>query len=270
MAAPALESTAVPSVGDMMRDWRRRRRVSQLGLALDADVSARHLSFVESGRARASRDMLLKLADQLALPPRERNRLLLAGGYAPVHSEQTLDSPDMDAARSAIEAVLKGHDPFPALAVDRLWNLVAANESATSLLAGASPALLIPPVNVLRLSLDPNGLAPMIVNLSEWRRHLLHRVRGEAATSGDEALARLHDELAAMPAPASRGPPGPVAGIAVPLILRTSEGKALSLLSTTTVFGTANDVTLSELTLECFFPADEGTRAYFLAAGRQG
>lgn len=239
--------------------------MSQLGLALDADVSARHLSFVESGRAKASRDMLLKLADQLALPLRERNRLLLAGGYAPVHGEQTLNSPDMEAVRAAVEAVLKGHEPFPALAVDRLWNLVAANEGATSLLAGASPALMRPPINVLRLSLDPNGLAAMIVNLSEWRRHLLDRVRAEAAASGDEALARLHDELADIPAPASRVPPGPIARIAVPLIMRTPKGNLLSLLSTTTIFGTASDVTLSELTLECFFPADEATRAYFLA-----
>ncbi len=261
---PAVPSGAAPTVGDMMRNWRRRRRMSQLSLALDADVSARHLSFVESGRARASREMLMRLADQLSMPLRERNRLLLAGGYAPLHGEQPLEAPDMAAARSAVEAVLKGHEPFPALAIDRRWTLVAANAGAAALMARAAPRLLEPPVNVLRLSLDPEGLAPAILNLAEWRHHLLGRLRAEGAASGDEALMQLHAELAALPAPASKTPPSEVARIAVPLVLRTPSGEALSLISTTTIFGTASDVTLSELTLECFFPADEATRAWFL------
>lgn len=261
----AIEPGAAPTVGDMMRNWRRRRRVSQLSLALDADVSARHLSFVESGRARASRDMLLRLADQLAMPPRERNRLLLAGGFAPLHGQRSLDAPDMAAARAAVDAVLKGHEPFPALAIDRHWTLIAANAGATALMAGAAPRLLEPPVNVLRLSLDPEGLAPKIVNLAEWRRHLLGRLRADAGASGDDALLSLHDDLAVIPIPASKAPPAEVAQIAVPLVLRNASGTELSLLSTTTVFGTASDVTLSELTLECFFPADEAARAYFLA-----
>jgi len=263
---PAILSGAAPTVGDMMRNWRRRRRMSQLSLALDADVSARHLSFVESGRARASREMLMRLADQLAMPLRERNRLLLAGGYAPMHGERALDAPDMAAARAAVETVLKGHEPFPALAIDRRWSLVAANAGAAALMAGAAPRLLAPPVNVLRLSLDPEGLAPKILNLAEWRHHLLGRLRAEAMASGDEALMQLQAELAALPAPVSKTPPGEVAKIAVPLILRAPSGEPLSLISTTTVFGTASDVTLSELTLECFFPADEPTRAWFLAS----
>lgn len=261
---PAVPSGAASTVGDMMRNWRRRRRMSQLSLALDAEVSARHLSFVESGRARASREMLMRLADQLAMPLRERNRLLLAGGYAPLHGELPLDAPDMAAARSAVEAVLKGHEPFPALAIDRRWTLVAANSGAAALMARAAPRLLAPPVNVLRLSLDPEGLAPAILNLAEWRHHLLGRLRAEGAASCDEALMQLHAELAALPAPPSKTPPSGVARIAVPLMLRAPSGEALSLISTTTIFGTASDVTLSELTLESFFPADEATRAWFL------
>lgn len=189
------------------------------------------------------------------------------GGYAPTHSEHPLDAPDMSAVRTAVEAILKGHEPFPALAVDRRWTLVAANASAASLLA-AGRAQMEPPVNVLRLSLEPAGLAPMIVNLGEWRRHLLDRLRAEAAASGDEALFRLHDELAAIPAPSWRRPSEPAQRIAVPLVLCAPDGATLSLLSTTTVFGTASDVTLSELTLECFFPSDEPTRAWFLDRAR--
>ncbi len=209
--------------------------------------------------------MLMRLADELAMPLRERNRLLLAGGYAPLHGERALDAPDMAAARSAVEAVLNGHEPFPALAVDRRWTLIAANASASALMASAARRLLTPPVNVLRVSLDPEGLASQIVNLSEWRHHLLGRLRAEAASTGDEALMQLHAELSALPARPSKAPPPEVAKIAVPLILRAPSGEALSLISTTTVFGTASDVTLAELTLECFFPADDPTREWFLA-----
>lgn len=255
----SLEAT----VGGVLRDWRRRRRFSQLDLAGEAQVSSRHLSFVESGRAAASRELLLRLAEGLEMPLRERNRLLLAGGYAPVHPERALDSPDMHAARAAVEAVLRGSEPFPAIAVDRYWTLVAANAAAGRLIAGAAAALLEPPVNVLRLSLHPDGLAGRIENLAQWRRHVLHRLKAQAEASGDPTLFDLHAELSAMP---GRGgtPPTPVDAMATPLRLRDSEGRSLNLIGTTTVFGAANEVTLSELTLECFYPADEATRRALL------
>jgi transcriptional regulator with XRE-family HTH domain len=249
------------TVGDFLRDWRGRRRLSQLDLAGEAEVSTRHLSFVESGRATASRELLLRLAEPLALPLRERNRLLLAGGYAPLHGERAIDEPDMVAARMAVEAVLHGHAPFPALAVDRHWNLIAANDAAQALLEGIDPALLAPPVNVLRASLHPNGLASRIVNLAEWRHHLLARLRGDAGRCADPILSALYKELSALPAPASQRPPSSPHGIAVPLMIRSAAKDAvLSFISTTTVFGTAVDVTLDELTLECFYPANEETR----------
>ncbi len=254
-------ATQTNGVGDLLRDWRARRRLSQLDLAGAADVSTRHLSFVESGRAAPSRDLLLRLAEPLALPLRERNRLLLAAGFAPLHPERSIDEPDMAAAKEVIGAVLRGHGPFPALAVDRHWNLVAANDAAGALLAGVDPALLAPPTNVLRASLHPDGLAPRIVNLAEWRHHLLARLRDDAERSGDPILFALHQELRALPAPASERPHGPTARIAVPLVIRDpASDMPLSFLSTTTVFGTAVDVTLAELTLECFYPANEETR----------
>jgi len=255
------------SVGDLLREWRQRRRFSQLDLAAEAGVSTRHLSFVETGRASASRDMLMRLAERLDMPLRERNRLLLAGGFAPAHGERPLAAPDMEEARAVVEAVLAGHAPFPALAVDAGWNLVSANDAVVALLDGVAPALLQPPVNVLRLSLHPQGLAERIDNLAEWRHHLLERLRIQAAQSGDARLEALRAELAALPFRAGRVPPRPLNPVAVPLRLRApSGGPVLSLLSTTTVFGTATDVTLSELALECFYPADAGTRAYFLGA----
>lgn len=249
-------------VGDVLRDWRQRRRFSQLDLAGEAEISTRHLSFVESGRAAPSRDMLLRLAEPLRLTLRERNRLLLAGGYAPHYPERPLASSDMAAARTAVEAVLAAHAPFPALAVDRAWNLIAANSALDPLLADVAPRLLEPPSNVLRLSLAPDGLAPAILNLAEWRHHLLTRLRHDADQSGDATLQHLHEELEAFPAPVSARPPSRPNGIAVPLVLRhPRSGARLSFISTTTVFGTATDVTLAELTLECFYPADEATRA---------
>lgn len=250
------------TMGDLLRDWRARRRLSQLELASEAEVSTRHLSFIESGRASPSRGMLLRLAEPLAIPLRERNRLLLAGGYAPLHGERALDQPDMAAAKAAVAAVLAGHEPFPALAVDRHWTLVAANEALTLLLAGVAPHLLAPPINVLRLSLAPDGLAPRIVNLAESRHHLLTRLRADIDRSGDAVLAGLHEELQALPFAAGRTPPSTVNAVAVPLVLcDRASGATLSFLSTTTVFGTATDVTLAELTLECFYPADDATRA---------
>lgn len=255
-----------PSFGAQLREWRLRRRLSQLDLAGDAAVSTRHLSFVETGRSMPSREMVLRLADRLEVPLRERNRLLTAAGYAPMYAERPLDDPALRAARAAVELVLKGHEPYPALAVDRHWTLVSYNRAVLPLLAGAAPALLQPPLNVLRLSLHPDGLAPRIVNLAQWRAHLLARLRQQVAASADPTLAALAEELRAYPAPddAELHDIGD-AGVVVPLVLRTAAG-VLSFISTTTVFGTPVDVTLSELALETFFPADEATGAALRAA----
>src|SRR5215213_10129179 len=186
-------------VGELLRQWRERRRRSQLDLALDAEVSTRHLSFVETGRSAPSREMVLRLAEQLELPLRERNRLLLAAGYAPVYSESSLDADQMTAVRAALRQVLAGHEPYPALVVDRSWNLVEANRSIALFTAGLPPELLAPPTNVLRASLHPDGMARRIVNLGEWRAHLLGRLRRQVAVTGDAALAELYAELRAYP-----------------------------------------------------------------------
>lgn len=236
--------------------------MSQLDLAVDAEISTRHLSFVESGRSQPSRDMLLHLAERLAVPLRERNVLLVSAGYAPVFAERPIGDPALASARKAIELVLKGHEPYPALAVDRHWTLLDANKSVAPLLAGADLALLKPPVNVLRLSLHPSGLAPRIANLPEWRAHLFERLRKQIEVSADPVLVELLSELRALPSPASRRPPpapnADYAGVVVPFQLATEAG-VLSFLSTTTVFGTPVDVTLSEIALESFFPADRAT-----------
>ncbi|WP_019585919.1 helix-turn-helix domain-containing protein [Deinococcus apachensis] len=253
---------ASPSAfGDLLRGWRQRRRLSQLDLAGDADISARHLSFVETGRSTPSRDMVLRLAEQLDVPLRERNALLLAAGYAPMFAERPLHNPALCAAREAVQAVLTGHEPYPALAIDRHWTLVAANQAVGPLLVGVAPELLAPPVNVLRLSLHPGGLAPRIVNLGEWRLHLLTRLDGQIGRSGDPELEALRRELAAYPFAEHLQEAAPIpahASVFVPLRLEVPQG-SLTLLSTTTVFGTPLDVTLSELAIEAFFPADAAT-----------
>jgi len=266
------------SVGDVLREWRGRRRLSQLHLACDAQISTRHLSFIESGRAAASRDVLLRLAERLTLPPRARNRLMLAAGYAPMHTEQSLEAPGMEAIHATVAAVLTGHLPFPALAVDRHWTLVMANAAVETLLAGVAPELRTPPVNVLRLSLHPDGLSSAIVNLLEWRHHILDRLRVQIEASGDPVLVALQTELAGYRLPQGAGGSGErgrtggkTDAVAVPLELRdAASGMILRFLSTTTVFGTAQDVTLSELSLECFYPADAATRAALLGAFMQG
>lgn len=251
-----------PTIGDHLRDWRQRRRLSQMDLALEADISTRHLSFLETGRSQPSREMVLHLAEQLEIPLRERNILLIAAGYAPVYSHKPLDDPSLQAARQAVDLVLKGHEPYPALAVDRHWSLIAANGALMPLIGAVDPALLKPPVNVLRLSLHPAGLAPRIVNLSEWRDHLLSRLHHQVDVTADATLMKLMDELRAYPMPggASRAPQPrqDYAGVLVPLQLMTEEGM-LTLFSTTTVFGTPVDVTLSEIAIEAFFPADPAT-----------
>ncbi len=249
-------------MGPLLRDWRRRRRLSQLDLALEAGVSSRHLSFIETGRARPSAEMVVQLAERLDVPLRDRNHLLLAAGYAPAYGQRGLDEPEMEPVRAALESVLRGHEPYPAVVVDRHWGMVAANRSIGLLTEGAAAHLLEPPVNVLRLGLHPEGLAPRIANLAEWRAHLLDRLGRQAVVSGDPALSALHHELAAYPA----GDPGPsldlAAGeLAVPLRLRRGDAE-LVFISTITTFGTAVEVTLSELSIEAFLPADPATAEF--------
>ena len=248
-----------PPVGALLREWRQRRRLSQFDLALEAGVSARHVSFVETGRARPSAEMVLHLAEQLEVPLRDRNHLLLAAGYAPAYAQHDLDAPEMGPVRDAIDQVLRGHEPYPALVVDRHWGLISANRALGALLGGVAGHLLELPVNVLRLSLHPDGLAPRILNLPEWRGHLLERLAREALASGDPALAALHEELAAYPAAEPAEGLDPAFGhIAVPLRLRQDDAE-LTFISTKTTFGTAVDITVAELSIESFFPADEQT-----------
>lgn len=255
-------SRSATAVGDHLREWRQRRRMSQLDLACEAEISTRHLSFLETGRAQPSRDMVLRLADQLAIPLRERNIILVAAGFAPVFPQRALDDPALASARKAVDLILAGHEPYPALAVDRGWNLVAANRMVAPLMSLAEAELLKPPVNVLRLSLHPRGLAPHTANLHEWRAHLLERLRREVELTADRQLAELLTELKAYPIPGGQPPRRPsdeYAGVATPFQMRHPSGQVLSFYSTTTVFGTPVDVTLSELTLETFFPADPQT-----------
>ncbi len=251
-------------VGEHLREWRQRRRLSQLDLALEAEVSARHLSFMETGRAQPSRDMLLHLAETLAIPLRDRNAILLAAGFAPVYGERALDDPALGQARAAVDVVLTVCEPFPALAVDRLWNIVAFNKGAGAFLTDVDPKRLAAP-NALRIALHPHGLSPRIENYAEWRAHLLHRLRHQIAASGDPDLEALYTELSAYPPPPGQGRGAPTLhaapAIVVPLRLRGADGATLSFMSTITVFGTPVDVTLSELAIETFFPADAATAA---------
>jgi transcriptional regulator with XRE-family HTH domain len=252
-------SASRPPVGAMLREWRLRRGLSQFELALEAGVSSRHLSFIETGRSRPSAEMVLHLAERLDVPLRDRNHLLLAAGYAPAFSQRELDAPELGPVREAIDQVLRGHEPYPALVVDRHWGLVASNRPLDALVDGVAEHLLAPPVNVLRLSLHPEGLAPRIVNLRQWRAHLLEFLHRAALESGDAALSALHDELAGYPG----GDPGDsldpaFADIAVPLRLRHGETE-LVFISTKTTFGTAVDITVAELSIESFFPADAET-----------
>lgn len=265
---PPTSSADRRPVGELLREWRERRRLSQLALALEAGVSARHLSFVETGRAQPSREMLLRLANKLDVPLRERNRLLVAGGFAPMYAERGLDDPRLEAVRGALQAVLSGYEPYPALAVDRHWNIIATNRPVQMILGGVSPELLQPPVNALRLSLHPQGLAPRTRNLAEWRSHMLMRVARQLELAPDPALQALFEELCSYPAPSLPGPhEHSHMDVFVPMRIDTEAGE-VSLLSTTTVFGTALEITLSELVIEAFLPADavSGERLRALAA----
>ncbi len=249
---------AAPQVGSLLRTWRERRRLTQLDLALQADVSTRHLSYVENGRARPTSSMILHLSDQLEIPLRERNALLLAGGYAPAFPEHELNAPPLAAVNEAINAVLDGHLPFPAIVVDRHWEMVAGNAAIDLLTAGCAAHLLEPPVNALRLSLHPEGMAPRIANLAQWRQHVLHRLARQVDVTADPVLALLQDELRGYPGAATSQEASGPAPIVVPLRFRTPAGE-LAFFSTTTVFGTPLDVTVAELAIEAFYPADTRT-----------
>ncbi len=269
-----MASTTSRSAGGLLKDWRLRRRMSQLALACDAGISTRHLSFVETGRSQPSREMVLRLAERLEVPLRGRNALLVAAGFAPVFPERPLSDPALAAARRAVDVVLTGHEPYPAIAVDRHWTLVAANAAVTPLLAGTDPRLLQSPVNVLRLSLHPDGVAPRIVNLAEWRAHLLERLRHQVEVTADAALDELLRELRGYPVPphdiaAQARSAEAYGGVVVPFQLSTPGG-VLSFFSTTTIFGTPMDITLSELAVESFFPADAATAAALTASMTAG
>lgn len=251
--------------GVLIRNWRQRRHVSQLDLAHRAGVSTRHVSFIETGRSSPSSAMILRLCEHLAVPLRDQNKLLLAAGFAPAHPEHGMADPPMAQASQAIDQILNGHNPFPALVIDQGWDLVAANEGVYRMLDGLPADVLEPPVNVLRLSLDPRGLAPRIVNLAQWHEHLVARLERELDASADPRLAELLAEVGPAPQPQANSTGTAEPSLVVPLQLRVGDD-VWSLLSTTTVFGTPREVTLSELAIEAFYPADDETRALMTAS----
>lgn len=254
--------------GPLLRQWRQARRMSQLDLAVEAEVSTRHLSFVETGRSRPSRELLIHLAEHLDVPLRERNHLLLAAGYAPVYRESTLDDPDLAPVRAALDQILASHAPFPSIVVDQHWDLVTANAPALQVMTdGVAPHLLADGPNALRVSLHPEGLAPRIANLAEFSAHLLSRLRRQAGATGDTRLVDLHDELRGYPGvdPGHHLPSDPASQLFVPLRLRVDGGE-WAFFSTLSTFGTALDITVAELAIESFFPADEATAAGLRAA----
>jgi transcriptional regulator with XRE-family HTH domain len=250
--------TARAPVGQLLREWRERRRLSQLELSIQADISTRHLSFVETGRSRPTPEMIVRLTEQLEVPLRERNQLLLAGGYAPAYPQHDLDEPELESVRAALRQVLHGHEPYPALVINRWWDLVDANDALRALTAGSAPHLLAPPVNVLRLSLHPDGLAPRIVNLAQWRAHLIGQLHRRAEQTGDSRLLALEDELRGYPG----GDPGEArpTDVVLPLRLRSGD-RELALFSIEAHVGTATDVTVEELVVETFYPADAESAA---------
>lgn len=266
-----MTTTVAPApVGDLIRRWRTHRRVSQLALSSETGVSTRHLSYVETGRSRPSREMVLRLAEHLEVPLRERNRLLLAAGFAPAYPEHGLDEEPLTGARTAVREVLVAHAPYPALAVDRTWNVVEANDAVGVLLEVVSPSLLaVEPLNALRLSLHPDGMAPHIANLAQWRTAVLGSLRRSALARGDLEMLALHEELAGYPGGDPADGEATAAGVYVPLQLRV-EGHELSLLAIIATFGTPLDVTLSELAIESFFPADPATAAYLRERAASG
>lgn len=259
-------TTTTEPVGALLRQWRRRRRRSQLDVSLAAELSTRHLSCIETGRANPSRDMIRRLCDELDVPLRERNALYLAAGFAPVHAERAFA--DLGAARAAVEAVLAGHEPNPALAVNVRWELLAANRAMRLFLDGVTEELARPPFNVLKATLHPDGLSGRIRNLATWHTHVLRRVRRQLERTSAAGLAELLAELEGYPVPAEDPdgprPDDPAYDLVVPLRLASEHGE-LALLYTTTVFGSPRDVTLDEIAIETFFPADAETAALLRA-----
>ncbi len=258
-----------PDVGDLLRGWRVRRRRSQMDLSHEVGVSTRHLSFVETGRSRPSPELVLAVADRLDVPLRERNRLLLAAGYAPRYSERSLDDPEMVPVLRSVQRMLDAHDPFPGVVVDRRWDVVLTNAAAAALTAGVPDHVLSPTVNVFRLCLHPDGLAGRTLNLEDWAGYLLRQMRRAVELTGDPTLVELEAEVSAYPA-AAAVPPGPGRSeddeppLLVPLRLDVG-GRELSLFTTLTTFGTPRDVTLDELAVELFFPADDETESLLRA-----
>ncbi|CAM5352796.1 helix-turn-helix domain-containing protein [Streptomyces abikoensis] len=251
-----------PGVGPLLRQWRERRRISQLELALRADSSARHISFIETGRSRPSREMVLRLADHLDVPVRERNALLVAAGHAPAYPERPLDDPALSGLREGLERLLTSYEPFPALVVDGTYEVLAANRGIATLLEGVAPSLLAPPLNAMRLTMHPGGLAPRIRNYREWRGHLLHQMERQLALMRSAPLRALYDEVSAYPLPEATGEERArkenEVPFALPLIIDHA-GHTLSFVSTIATFNTPMDVTVSELAVETFLPADPAT-----------
>ena len=254
---------AIKPVGDLLREWRQRRRLSQLDLACEAEISTRHLSFLETGRSQPSREMILHLAEALGVPMRERNLLLVAAGFAPIFQERPLDDPALNLAKKAIDMIIERQKPYPAFGIDRHWNVVMSNFALPELYTGVADELRVRPINAARLTLHPKGMAPRIANLAEWRAHTLTRLRHDIDLTADPVLVELLREVSAYPAPAANRPshtvPDPNA-VLVPFKVMTDAG-LLSFVTTTTLFGTPVDVTLSELAIELFFPADAETDA---------
>jgi transcriptional regulator with XRE-family HTH domain len=258
MSTMTMQAPGTRPVGQLLREWRERRRLSQLDLAIQADISARHLSFVETGRSRPTPGMILRLTEQLEIPLRERNVLLLAGGYAPAYPQHGLQAPELGSVRAALRQVLAGHEPYPAVVIDRWWDMLDSNSGIAVLVGGCAPELLEPPVNVLRLSLHPDGMAPRIVNLGQWRAHLLSQLRHRAAALGDQRLSELYDELRKYPGGSDEA--HPPEGVVLPLRYRHGDSE-LSLFSISAAVATATDVTVEELAVESFYPADAATAA---------
>ncbi|WNI28087.1 helix-turn-helix transcriptional regulator [Streptomyces sp. ITFR-6] len=253
-------------VGPLLRSWRERSRISQLELALRADSSARHISFIETGRARPSEEMVLRLAEHLGVPVRERNALLVVAGYAPRYTETALDDPAMGALREGMDRLLQGYDPYPALVVDGMYNVVAANQGIARMTAGVAEHLLAPPLNAMRLTLHPEGLAPRIRNLREWRADLLAQMERQIALVRSAELRELYEEVAGYPVepgPGGEEWDGPSSSVpfALPLVIE-QDGRLLSFVASIATFNTPMDVTVAELAIETFLPADPGTASY--------
>jgi transcriptional regulator with XRE-family HTH domain len=259
-----MTATTAPPVGRLLREWRERRRLSQLELSIQANISTRHLSFVETGRSRPTPEMILLLTEHLDVPLRERNQVLLAGGYAPAYPQHALDGPELATVRAALAQILRAQEPFPAVVIDRWWDLTEANSAIGLLVEGCASDLLEPPVNVLRLSLHPRGMAPQIRNLGQWRAHLLEQLRRRRDQTGDPRMAALEAELRSYPGGDDGAGPPSTADVVLPLRLRTLDGAELSFFSITAAVGTAGDVTVDELRIESFFPADDSTAAALL------